>query len=95
MQDGTEFSLLLSFFAFHAHERKKSGGIFVRPTLLVFDCFGLCRHSLPYAVCIAIHKAHDAVVVLGVLVAHATALHYPQLSEVKLHRLYSLSLDGG
>jgi len=38
-----------------------------------------CFHSLTDDVCVAVHKAHDAVVILGVLVADTSALHHSEL----------------
>ena len=54
-----------------------------------------CFHSLSDDVCVAVHKAHDAVVILGVLIAYTSALCYTELLEVKLYRLYSLPIDSG
>ena len=55
-------------------------------------CFS---HSLPDDICIAVHKAHNAVVILGVLVAHTSALYHSELIKAKLYGLHSLSVDGG
>ena len=47
-----------------------------------------CRnHQLPYLLGIAFHKGDDAVVVFGVGVAYATALHHFQCPQIDLHCL--------
>ena len=55
-------------------------------------CFS---HSLSDGICVAVHKAHDAVVILGVLVADTSALHHSELVKAKLHCLHSLPIDSG
>ena len=62
------------------------GGADVLPPWLNLCCF----HSLTDDVCLAVHKAHDAVVILGVLVAHTSALHHSELVKAELHSLNSL-----
>jgi hypothetical protein len=46
------------------------------------------------SICVAVHKAHDAVVILGVLVADTSALHHSELVKAELHCLHSLPIDG-
>ena len=67
------------------------GGADVLPPWLNLCCF----HSLSDDVCVAVHKAHDAVVILGVLVADTSALHHSELVKAKFHSLNSLPIDGG
>ena len=54
-----------------------------------------CFHSLSDDVCVAVHKAHDAVVILGVLVADTSALHHSELVKAKFYSLHSLPIDSG
>lgn len=68
------------------------GGADVLPPWLNLCCFS---HSLPDGICVAVHKAHDAVVILGVLVADTSALHHSELVKAELHCLHSLTIDGG
>ena len=55
-------------------------------------CFS---HSLSDGICVAVYKAHDAVVILGVLVADTSALYYSELIKAKFYGFHSLTIDGG
>lgn len=76
----------------HNHLSLVVGGADVLPPWLNLCCLS---HSLSDGICIAIHKAHDAVVILSVFIAYTSALCHTELLGVKLYRLYSLTIDGG
>ena len=55
-------------------------------------CFS---HSLSDSICVAVHKAYDAVVILSILIAHTSALHHSELVKAKFYGLHSFTIDGG
>ena len=63
--------------------------------LLLLDCPLRCLHPLTDKVDVAVYKIDDAVVILGVGIAHASALNHLEGLQRHLYRLDALAVNGG